>query len=73
MAALWTTRTASYKGHTAIHAVINQPLIVPDIVTGVALLIFFTIIKTATGYHGLLYLIAAQHRVLYSVRLPTDS
>ena len=59
MAALGTTRTASYKGRTAIYAVINQPLMVPEIVTGVALLIFFAIIKTATGYHGLLYLIAA--------------
>jgi spermidine/putrescine transport system permease protein len=30
--------------------VINQPLMVPEIVTGVALLIFFAMIKVATGY-----------------------
>ena len=32
---------------------------VPEIVTGVALLIFFAMIKVATGYTGLGYLIAA--------------
>lgn len=59
MAALGTTRTKPYRGLTAIYAAINQPLMVPEIVTGVALLIFFAIIKQATGYHGLSYLIAA--------------
>ncbi len=38
---------------------INQPLMVPEIVTAVALLIFFASIKVATGYQGLGYLIAA--------------
>ena len=38
---------------------INTPLMVPEIVTGVALLIFFAMIKVATGYSGLAYLIAA--------------
>jgi spermidine/putrescine transport system permease protein len=32
---------------------INQPLMVPEIVTAVALLIFFAMIKVATGYTGL--------------------
>ncbi len=59
MAALGTTRTGDYRGRLVIYATINQPLMVPEIVTGVALLIFFAIIKTATGYHGLAYLIAA--------------
>lgn len=59
MAALGTTRTKPYRGQTAIYAMINQPLMVPEIVTAVALLIFFAIIKTATGYHGLAYLVAA--------------
>jgi spermidine/putrescine transport system permease protein len=59
MAALGTTRTKPYRGQTAIYAIINQPLMVPEIVTAVALLIFFAIIKTATGYHGLGYLVAA--------------
>jgi len=59
LAALATTRTRPYRGMTAIYAAINQPLMVPEIVTAVALLIFFAIIKIHTGYQGLGYLIAA--------------
>jgi hypothetical protein len=59
MAALATTRTRNFPGQTMIYALINQPLMVPEIVTGVALLIFFAMIKVQTGYHGLGYLIAA--------------
>ncbi|MET0574849.1 MAG: ABC transporter permease [Mesorhizobium sp.] len=59
MAALATTRTAPYPGLTFKYAFINQPLMVPEIVTAVALLIFFSRIKVATGYSGLGYLIAA--------------
>lgn len=59
MAAIATTRTAHFPGLTLMYALINQPLMVPEIVTGVALLIFFAMIKIATGYTGLAYLIAA--------------
>ena len=59
MAALATTRTPKFKGQTMVFAMINQPLMVPEIVTAVALLIFFAMIKVATGYTGLLYLIIA--------------
>ncbi|AWC22769.1 Inner membrane ABC transporter permease protein YdcV [Aminobacter sp. MSH1] len=59
MAALATTRTRAYRGLTFKYAFINQPLMVPEIVTGVALLIFFAQIKIATGYSGLGYLITA--------------
>lgn len=59
MAALGTTRIRPYKGLTAIYAMINQPLMVPEIVTAVALLIVFASIKAATGYHGMAYLIIA--------------
>ncbi|RVC09303.1 ABC transporter permease, partial [Mesorhizobium sp. M7A.F.Ca.AU.001.01.1.1] len=59
MAALATTRTASYPGLTFKYAAINQPLMVPEIVTGVALLIFFSRIKIFTGYSGIGYLVAA--------------
>lgn len=59
MAALGTTRTRPYRGLTAIYAMINQPLMVPEIVTAVALLILFAWIKAATDYHGLAYLIVA--------------
>jgi spermidine/putrescine transport system permease protein len=59
MAALATTRTKPFRGLTFIYAFINQPLMVPEIVTGVALLIFFAMIKIRTGYTGLGYLFAA--------------
>lgn len=59
MAALATTRTRPYRGLTAIYAAINTPLMVPEIVTAVALLIVFATIKVWTGYTGLGYLIAA--------------
>jgi spermidine/putrescine transport system permease protein len=59
MAALGTTRRRAFRGQTFIYVVINQPLMVPEIVTAVALLIFFAAIKVATGYQGLGYLILA--------------
>ncbi len=59
MAALATTRTAPFRGSKAVFAIINQPLMVPEIVTAVALLIFFAMIKVVTGYTGLWYLIMA--------------
>ncbi len=59
MAALGTTRRRRTRGQTFIYLMINQPLMVPEIVTAVALLIFFASIKVATGYQGLGYLIAA--------------
>ena len=59
MAALGTTRRGNYKGQSFIYIMINQPLMVPEIVTAVALLIFFASIKVATGYTGLAYLILA--------------
>ncbi|MCM2562882.1 ABC transporter permease [Lutimaribacter sp. EGI FJ00015] len=59
LAALATTRQGSFRGYTLIFAMINQPLMVPEIVTAVALLIFFAMIKVATGYTGLFYLIIA--------------
>ncbi len=59
MAALGTTRTKPFRGRTLIYVMINQPLMVPEIVSAVALLIFFAGIKVATGYSGLGYLILA--------------
>jgi spermidine/putrescine transport system permease protein len=59
MAALGTTRRPAFGGQTAIYVLINQSLMVPEIVTAVALLIFFAQIKVATGYQGLGYLILA--------------
>jgi len=59
MAALATTRTGKFRGSGLVFAMINQPLMIPEIVTAVALLIFFAMIKVATGYTGLWYLIIA--------------
>jgi spermidine/putrescine transport system permease protein len=59
MAALATTRTPPFRGLNLSIAVINQPLMVPEVVTAVATLIFFAIIKQATGVTGIGYLIAA--------------
>ncbi|UYV36849.1 ABC transporter permease [Rhodobacteraceae bacterium D3-12] len=59
MAALATTRTRKFKGQSMVYAMINQPLMVPEIVTAVALLLFFAMIKVATGYTGLIYLVVA--------------
>jgi len=59
MVALATTRTKPYPGLTFKFALVNQPLMMPEIVTAVALLVFFARIKMATGYSGLGYLILA--------------
>jgi spermidine/putrescine transport system permease protein len=59
MAALATTRTAPYPGLSLKYAFINQPLMVPEIVTAVALLIVFSRIKMWTGYTGGGYIVAA--------------
>lgn len=59
LAAIATTRTEGYRGLTAKYAFINLPLMVPEIVTAVALLIFFSRVKIWTGYTGLGYLITA--------------
>ncbi len=72
MAALATTRTEAYRGLTFKYAFINQPLMVPEIVTAVALLIFFSRIKIWTGYSGLGYLIAAHTAFCIPFRLSAD-
>jgi spermidine/putrescine transport system permease protein len=59
LAAIATTRTRAYRGLTFKFALINLPLIVPEIVTAVALLVVFARIKVWTGYTGTGYLIAA--------------
>ena len=59
MAALGTTRVRAFRGQTGVYTLINQPLMVPEIVTAVALLICFAAIKKATGYQGLVYLVLA--------------
>ncbi|MGB5557726.1 MAG: ABC transporter permease [Paracoccaceae bacterium] len=59
LAALATTRTRPYRGQTLAYAVINQPLMVPEIVTAVSTLALFSLIKKATGINGIGYLMLA--------------
>lgn len=66
LAALGTTRRRAFKGQGLIYVMINQPLMVPEIVTAVALLILFGMVKTwaaASGMDrfipGLTYLVLA--------------
>ncbi|MGV1794841.1 ABC transporter permease subunit [Rhizobium lusitanum] len=59
LAALPMTRGKNFRGRTTIFALINQPLMVPEIVTAVALLVVFAAIKVQTGYSGIGYLILA--------------
>ena len=59
MAALGTTRRKAFKGQTFIYVMINQPLMVPEIVTAVSLLILFGMVKQATGIQGIGYVILA--------------
>lgn len=59
MAALATTRGPGFRGEGAINIVLNQPLMVPEIVLAIALLIILAQVKQITGYTGLGYLIAA--------------
>lgn len=46
LAAIATTRTAVYRGLTAKYAFINLPLMVPEIVTAIATLIFFALVAS---------------------------
>jgi spermidine/putrescine transport system permease protein len=59
MAAIATTRTTPYRGLTFKYAFINQPLMVPEIVTAVALLIVFSRFKVWSGYTGIGYVLLA--------------
>ena len=47
-------RTGSFRGRTASFALINLPLMVPEIVTAVATLVFFSAIGFQTGYLSIL-------------------
>ena len=58
-AALSVTRGRPLKGQGAIFVIISQPLLVPEIVFAIALMVVLAQIKQLTGYHGLPYMIAA--------------
>lgn len=58
-AALATTRGGRFKGRTAAVALINQPLVIPEIVTAIATLSLFAVLRKLTGVTGLGWLILA--------------
>lgn len=59
MAAMSVTRGRNLKGQSSIFVVLNQPLLVPEIVFAIALMVVIAQIKKITGYQGLGYVIAA--------------
>jgi spermidine/putrescine transport system permease protein len=59
MAALVTTRVGAFRSLPLVYAIINQPLMVPEIVTAVATMVFFAWIRQMTDVYGLGYLITA--------------
>ncbi|CUH67772.1 Inner membrane ABC transporter permease protein YdcV [Thalassovita gelatinovora] len=59
MAALATTRGGGFFGRSAAIALINQPLMIPEIVTAIATLAFFSMLRQLTGLSGLGWLILA--------------
>jgi spermidine/putrescine transport system permease protein len=59
MAALATSRGRGFRGEGAIQIVLNQPIMVPEIVLAIALLIIIAQVKQVTGYTGLGFLVVA--------------
>lgn len=59
MAALATTRTAAFRGQGLVYGIINQPLMIPEIVTAISTLSLFSLVKQLTGITGVGYLMAA--------------
>jgi spermidine/putrescine transport system permease protein len=59
MAALATSRSRGFRGEGAIQIVLNQPIMVPEIVLAIALLIIIAQVKQVTGYTGLGFLVVA--------------
>ncbi|MDP2732015.1 MAG: ABC transporter permease [Hoeflea sp.] len=59
MAALATTRTRPFAGQGLVYGIINQPLMIPEIVTAIATLSLFALVKKLTGLTGIGYLMLA--------------
>ena len=58
-AAMAVTRGRQIKGQGSIAVIVNQPLLVPEIVFAIALMVVLAQVKQVTGYQGLGSLIAA--------------
>ena len=63
-----SARAGPFQGRAAAYAVINLPLMVPEIISAVATLIFFATIGISLGLHTVIL----AHGVLHPVRLPAD-
>ncbi|MFN9478932.1 MAG: ABC transporter permease subunit [Betaproteobacteria bacterium] len=50
MAAFALVRYTAFRGRTAFIAHVNAPLVVPEVITGLSLLLFFVALERATGY-----------------------
>ena len=59
MAALVTTRVKPFRSIPLVYAIINQPLMVPEIVTAIATMVFFAWIRTMTDYYSVVYLVVS--------------
>jgi len=59
MAALATTRVKAFRSLPLVYAIINQPLMVPEIVTAIATMVFFAAIRSFTEYYGVVYLVVS--------------
>ncbi len=59
MAAVAISRGRRLPGEGGIYIILNQPLLVPEIVLAIALMLVLAQVKQITGYHGLGYTVAA--------------
>jgi spermidine/putrescine transport system permease protein len=62
-AALATTRVGDFRGKTAAYMVVNMPLMVPEIVTAIATLSFFALLRTTFGINFGLASVMIAHTV----------
>ncbi len=63
MAALATTRTRPWRGMTSSYMLINMPLMVPEIVTAIATLIFFGFMYDVVGWTPGIFKLMIAHTV----------
>jgi putrescine transport system permease protein len=52
MAGIALARFKRFRGRTLLSGMVTSPLIMPDVITGISLLIFFILLKEYTGWPG---------------------
>ena len=52
MAGITLARFRKFRGRTAFSGMVTAPLIMPEVITGISLLIFFTLLANWTGWPG---------------------